>query len=245
MSEFIYGIHPVRELLKKRPAEVSEIVFSRKQTDLEDIILMAQKANLKIRSTSKEELDHLTGSKDHQGIIAKAPLPKNSSMNEIIEKSANKSNSLLVFLDQIEDPQNLGAIIRNAECAGADALIIPEHKSAKITPAVHKASAGALEWLVFAIVPNLVRAIEQAKANGFWAYGASPNAQTTLWETKFSPKTAIIIGSEAKGIRPLVQKTCDFQIRIPLYGNIQSLNAGSASAIVLYHYRNQFPGPCS
>jgi len=243
MTQFIYGIHPVRELLKKRPAEVSEIIFSRKQTDLEDIILMAQKANLKIKSASKEELDHLTGGKEHQGIIAKAPLPKSFSLKEIIEKSANKSNSVLVFLDQIEDPQNLGAIIRNAECAGADALIIPEHKSAKITPTVHKASAGALEWIAFAVIPNLVRAIEIAKSNGFWVYGTSPNAQTTLWETKFSAKSAIIIGSEAKGIRPLVQKSSDFQISIPIYGNIQSLNASSSSAIILYHYRSQFPNP--
>ena len=147
----------------------------------------------------------------------------------------------MVLLDQIEDPQNLGAIIRSAECSGADCVVIPEHRSAGVTPSVLKASAGALEWVPLVVATNLTRVLEQVKEAGFWSYAATASARESIWQTRFSEKSALVIGSEGKGIRPLVLKNCDFQVAIPLYGKIESLNASVSSAVLLYEFRRQFP----
>jgi 23S rRNA (guanosine2251-2'-O)-methyltransferase len=142
-------------------------------------------------------------------------------------------------MDQIEDPHNLGAIVRSAECAGADGIIIPEHKSAPVTPAALKASAGAFEWIPFAVVTNLSRSLEQVKEAGFWTYAAVADAKAGLYETEFAAKTALVIGSEGKGIRPLVQKNCDFEVSVPQSGRIESLNASVSAAVMIYEWVRQ------
>jgi len=239
MAGFIYGINPVMELLRARPRQIKEILVSRKEQGLEQLVQTAKNAGAKISVVSKEQIDQMTNTREHQGIAADAPLPSPASFEDILEKASKNSSALLVFLDQIEDPQNLGAIIRSAECAKADAVVIPEHRSAGITPAVHKASAGALEWAPLAIVTNLARALEQAKNAGFWSYAAATSAQKTIWQTEFEKKSALVIGSEGKGIRPLVQKTCDFAVSIPLFGKVSSLNASVSAAIILFEFRRQ------
>jgi len=241
MENFIYGVNPVRELLRRRAERVKEIVTSRKEQGLEEIIGLAAQKGVKVVFKFREELDQITGSQEHQGIAAKAPLPEPVLIEDILEKTAQKDSGLILFLDQIEDPQNLGAIIRSAECAGADGVVIPEHRGAAITPAVVKASAGALEWIPLAIVTNLTRALEKVKEFEFWTYAAVMGAKENLWQTQFSKKAGIVVGSEGKGIRPLVARTCDFQVSIPLHGKIESLNASVSAAVLLYEYRRQFP----
>jgi len=239
MSPYIYGVQPVRELLRHRPEQVEQIIISRDQAHSEEIIQLASQAGIKIKFLPRHELEHLTGSQDHQGIAASAPLPEIFALEDLLERTADRSDSLLIFLDQIEDPQNLGAIIRSAECSGADGVIIPERRSAKITPAMIKAGAGALEWIPLAVVTNLARAVEKVKEAGYWVYAARAEAEKTLWQIEFSPKAGLIIGSEGKGIRPLVAKSADFEISIPLAGKIESLNASASAAIIIYEYRRQ------
>jgi 23S rRNA (guanosine2251-2'-O)-methyltransferase len=239
MASFIYGINPVLELLRARPRQIKEILISRKEQGLEQLVQTAKNAGAKINFVSKDQIDQVTGSREHQGIAADAPLPSSASFEDILEKVANNPSALLLFLDQIEDPQNLGAIIRSAECAKADAVIIPEHRSAGITPAMHKASAGALEWVPLAIVTNLARSLEQVKQAGFWSYAAVASAEKNIWQTEFEKKSALVVGSEGKGIRPLVQKTCDFTVSIPLFGKVGSLNASVSAAIILFECRRQ------
>jgi len=241
MSDLIYGVNPVMELLRRRPDQISEILTSRKEQGLEQIIKLAGQKGVKVKFGFRDELDRITGSKEHQGIAAKAPLPEPAALEDILEKTAAKETALILLLDQVEDPQNLGAIIRSAECAGADGVVIPEHRSAAITAAVHKASAGAIEWMPVSIVTNLARSLEKLKEAGFWTYAAVASAAQNIWQTKFSPKAGIVIGSEGKGIRQLLQKTCDFQVSIPLFGQISSLNASVSAAVILYEFRRQVP----
>ena len=239
MTSLIYGINPVLELLRARPRETEEVLVSRKEQGLERLIQAARNAGAQINFVSKNEIEQITGTREHQGVAAKAPLPAPSDFEELLAKASQKTAALLLFLDQIEDPQNLGAIIRSAECAKADAVVIPEHRSAGITPAMHKASAGALEWMPLAIVTNLSRALEQSKQAGFWSYAAAASGEKSFWNAEFSKKCALVIGSEGKGIRPLVQKTCDFQVSIPLYGKVSSLNASVSAALLLFEFRRQ------
>ena len=239
MASFIYGINPVLELLRARPRQIKEILISRKEQGLEQLVQTAKNAGAKINFVSKDQIDQMAGTREHQGIAAEAPLPSPASFEDILEKVSQNSTALLVFLDQIEDPQNLGAIIRSAECANADAVVIPEHRSAGITPAMHKASAGALEWMPLAIVTNLARSLEQVKQGGFWSYAAVTSGEKSIWQTQFEKKSALVIGSEGKGIRPLVQKTCDFPVSIPLFGKVMSLNASVSAALLLFEFRRQ------
>jgi len=239
MSSYIYGMQPVRELLLRRADEIEQLLICRELAHSQEIIELANRAKIKIKFLPRTEIEHLVGAREHQGIAALAPLPEEQDLDEVLDKSRAKDKSLLIFLDQITDPHNLGAIIRTAECASADAVIIPEHRNARITPAVMKASSGALEWLPLCIVTNLARALEKIKQEGYWIYAAEAEARTSLWDVEFSAKSALVIGSEGKGIRPLVLKSADFQIRIPLSGKIQSLNASASAAIIIYEYQRQ------
>ncbi len=239
MSPHIYGLQPVRELLRRRPDSIEQILISREESHSEEILNLARQKGVKIVPLPRPELDRLTGTREHQGVAAAAPLPEVFAIEDVLERAEGKSDSLLIFLDQLEDPQNLGAIIRSAECAGADGVVIPEHKSARISPAVMKASAGALEWIPVAVVTNLARALDLAKKAGYWIYAARMDAKSTIWKTEFSPQSALIIGSEGKGIRPLVEKSADFELGIPMFGNLSSLNASASAAIVIYEYRRQ------
>ncbi len=239
MAKYIYGYQPVREVLRHRPEQVEQIMLSREQSHSREIIALAQKGRIQISFLPRPELERLAGTREHQGALALAPLPESISLEDLLEKTQARPDSLLVFLDQIEDPQNLGAIIRTAECAGADGVIIPERRSAGVTPSVLKACSGALEYIPLAIVTNLAAGLEKVKQAGYWIYAAEAEAEKTLWETEFSPKSALVIGSEGKGIRPLVAKSSDFPIRIPQSGKIESLNASASAAVLIFEYRRQ------
>ena len=146
---------------------------------------------------------------------------------------------LLACLDQVTDPRNLGAVIRTAEGAGATGVIVPAHGSAAVTPVVSKASAGAVEHLPVAVVPNLARYLSEIKGGNLWIYAATGDAGQTLWETDFKGGTAFVLGAEGKGLRPLVRRTCDAEVSIPLTGSVESLNVSVAAALLLYEARRQ------
>jgi 23S rRNA (guanosine2251-2'-O)-methyltransferase len=149
----------------------------------------------------------------------------------------------IVVLDQVQDPQNLGAICRSAECAGARAVVIPERRAADVTPAVCKASAGAVEHLPVAVVTNLARYLEEVKGADLWVFGAAgEESARAMWETDLSGGVAIVLGAEGKGLRPLVRRTCDALVSIPLLGRVESLNVSVAAALLLYEARRQRDG---
>ena len=180
--------------------------------------------------TSGDELTRIAGSPDHQGVVAEVdPYPYADP-----ERLLARPDALLVALDQVQDPHNLGAVARSAEAAGVDGLVIPDRRAASVTPAAAKASAGAVEHLPIARVTNLVRWLEGAKASGAWIYGAEANAASPYTQTDLTGKVVLVLGSEGKGLRRLVGERCDALISIPVRGRVASLNVSAAAAALIF-----------
>ena len=175
-----------------------------------------------------------------EGVIALCAVKEYSTIEDMLAVAAERGEApFLVLCDEISDPHNLGAIIRTAECVGAHGVIIPKRRSAGLTAVVDKASAGALEHMAIARVPNLVAAIETLKKNGLWIYGTAADGSNELWKTDLTGPACIVIGSEGSGISRLVREKCDFLVSIPLHGQISSLNASAAAAVLLYEALRQ------
>jgi 23S rRNA (guanosine2251-2'-O)-methyltransferase len=188
---------------------------------------------------SEEELERLCGSPDHQGIVAEVePYPYADAPDFLAGEAA-----IVVALDQVQDPQNFGAICRTAEGAGAAGVVIPEHGSVEVTPAVCRASAGAVEHIPVARVRNLADYLGQAKRDGAWVYGAEAGADTAHWQPHYSGKVVIVLGSEGKGLRPRVRAACDQLVALPLHGRLESLNVAATAAALLYEIVRQRTEP--
>jgi 23S rRNA (guanosine2251-2'-O)-methyltransferase len=183
-------------------------------------------------------LSEAAGTRDHQGVVAWAEPFRYADAYEL----ATADKPLLVCLDQVTDPHNLGAVVRSAEGAGATGVILPAHGSARVTPAVSRASAGAVEHMPVAVVPNLARYLGDIKSDDLWTYAADSEGSLSMWDADLAGGTAFVLGAEGKGVRPLVRRTCDAAISIPLAGKVGSLNVSVAAAILLYEARRQRGG---
>lgn len=188
---------------------------------------------------SRDELERLCGSPDHQGLVAEVePYPYVDPAELLAPEDA-----LVVALDQVQDPQNVGAICRSAEGAGATGVVLPEHGGAHVTPAVCRASAGAVEHLPIARVRNLADFLAEAKHAGAWVYGAEAGADAPYWEPDYSGRVVVVLGSEGKGLRPRVRAACDTLVGLPLKGRLESLNVGATAAVLLYEIVRQRTEP--
>ncbi|HEX8206751.1 MAG TPA: 23S rRNA (guanosine(2251)-2'-O)-methyltransferase RlmB [Solirubrobacteraceae bacterium] len=218
----LYGRNPVREALRagrRRVHRVWATSGAAKEPWLEDPEIVAA-----------DELERLCGSSAHQGVCAETdPFPYAGARELLARESP-----LIVALDEVQDPQNLGAIARTAEAAGASGLVIPERRSAEVTPAAAKASAGAVEHLPIARVRNVADFLAEAKAAGCWCYGADAGGTARYDEPDYEGGVVLVVGAEGKGLRPRVASACDVIVSIPLLGRIESLNVSAAAAIVLY-----------
>lgn len=204
------------------------------------ILALAREKNVPVVSCEPKKLDAMSVRKSHQGVIAVAAASEYLELDELIELfKRSKEPAFLIACDSVSDPQNLGAIIRTAECAGADGLIIPKRRSAGITAIVNKTSAGAASHFPVARVTNLGIALEELKANGVWVYGADMEGEKNHWESDFTGPLCLVIGSEGKGISKLLREKCDFLVNIPMKGKINSLNAAVAAAVLIYEVRRQ------
>jgi 23S rRNA (guanosine2251-2'-O)-methyltransferase len=209
-SQVIYGKQPVAEAERGRRRQVNRV--------------------WRAPETSSEELERLCGSPDHQGVVAEVePYPYVGSAELL-----GSDNALLVALDQVQDPRNLGAVCRSAEAAGAAGVVIPDRRSAEITAVACKASAGAVEHLRIAQVRNLADWLGEAKQAGFWIWGADAGAKQTPWEVDLSGPTVLVLGGEGKGLRPRVASACDGLIALPQRGKIDSLNVSAAATALLF-----------
>ncbi len=228
---WIYGVHSVKAVFERRPAEVSRLMIAEGQAShRKDVVSLAEKAGVKVKRAPPQELDDVCRSGSHQGIAVRASLPESAFLEDVLDAGP----AVLVALDGITDPQNLGAIIRSAEALGASAVVLPRDRSASITPAVHKVSEGAVEWLPICRVTNLSRALEAGKQKGYWVFAADPSGETSLENAQWSDKSVVVIGSEGRGIRAGVLKKADFRIFIKLAGKTASLNAAQAAAIFIH-----------
>lgn len=246
--QIIYGIHAVSEFLQKYPEQISSLSLlahtESKEGNLALIGKQAKTHGIKVQFHSRFELDKIAQNNNHQGVIALCKEYPYAEFSKLITKSKqSKSPPLILLLDSVTDPQNLGNLIRSTYVLGGHGIILPKDRSALVTASVMKASAGATAWLPIAQVPNLVRAMETLKEEGFWIFGTMVESQKTPfpWQVDFSVPTALVLGSEGEGLRPLVQKNCDALLTIPMQGNIQggSLNVATCGAVLLYEIMRQ------
>ena len=223
-SELVYGRRAVREALRGR-REVLELLATERAA--------RDGWERKPKVVPEKTLNELAGTRDHQGVVARVEPFRYADAYELAAEEP-----LLVALDQVTDPRNLGAVIRSAEGAGATGVILPAHNSARVTPVVARSSAGAVEHLPVAVVPNLARYLNEVKGPRLWVYAADA-AGMPMAEADLAGGLALVFGAEGKGLRPLVRKACDAAVSIPLAGRVESLNVSVAAAVLLYEARRQ------
>jgi 23S rRNA (guanosine2251-2'-O)-methyltransferase len=232
-TELVYGRRAVREALRGR-REVLEVWATQRALVSEEWL-----SDSSPREKPERELSERADTRDHQGVLALVEPYRYADAYEL----AAAARPLLAVLDRVTDPRNLGAVCRSAEGAGATGVVVPAHGSAVVTPAVARSSAGAVEHLPVAVVTNLARYLEEVKGADLWVYGAAGGAGVqSMWETDLSGGLALVLGAEGKGLRPLVRRTCDALVSIPLAGRIESLNVSVAAALLLYEARRQRAG---
>lgn len=240
----MYGVHPVREALRAgRPIDRLYLLRGRRDPETDDLTQSAKAGGASVHYEPRDVLDRLAGTTKHQGVVAIVAAQGAVSLDDLLDRLKTRANSswppLLVILDEVEDPHNLGAVIRTAEAAGAHGVIIPERRAAGLTPAVAKTSAGALSYLPVARVGNLGQAMARLKEAGIWLMGLEVHAKMSYWETDWKMPVALIAGAEGKGLRPLVKERCDQLISLPMRGRMDSLNVSVAVGIVLYEILRQ------
>jgi 23S rRNA (guanosine2251-2'-O)-methyltransferase len=228
--ELVYGRRAVRELYRG-PRDVLEVWA----TERAAAQIPWLESGPRVQAKPERVLSEAAGTRDHQGVVAWAEPFRYADAYEL----ARVEKPLLVCLDQVTDPHNLGAVVRSAEGAGATGVILPAHGSARVTPAVSRSSAGAVEHMPVAVVPNLARYLGEIKGDDLWAYAADSEGSLAMWDADLAGGTALVLGAEGKGVRPLVRRTCDAAISIPLAGKVGSLNVSVAAAVLLYEARRQ------
>jgi 23S rRNA (guanosine2251-2'-O)-methyltransferase len=241
--EILYGVHPVEEALRAGRRRFDHVMVARERQDarLEKLVSEFRQAGVRVRQESREQLTQLAGSAAHQGVVAMVRPQEFLSIEDLFEApggDASRARRLVLALDGVEDPQNLGALLRVADGAGVDGVVLTERRSAPLSPVAVKASAGATEHLRIARVVNLVRALEDLKRKNLWIIGldASPAERglTDYDEFDFTGDCVLVLGREGAGLHDLVRKTCDHLLRIPMAGGVSSLNVSTAGAVVLY-----------
>jgi len=231
------GIHAVKEALEaRRPIDRIAIAKGRQDTRVEEIVQLARKQGVPVRFEDRGQLDRLANSKDHQGVVALAAARAAATLEDIlaIANASPGQLGLIVLLDGVEDPHNLGAIIRTTLAAGAHGVVIPERRAAGLTDTVARASAGALAHLPVAKVTNLVRTMEELKEAGYWLVGLDEQGDKNYTEVDYTSPVGIVLGSEGQGLHELTRKRCDFVVSLPTTGPVKSLNVSVAAGVVLF-----------
>jgi len=244
MSEQLYGRNPVYECLRARRRQVRQIILSsgvRERGTLQEILVLASKQQVAVRRADRRQLDRLARGANHQGILAQVGSYPYAHVEDMLNLAQERGEPpWLLLLDCLQDPQNLGTLLRTAEIVGVHGVVIPDRRSAEITPAVVSSSSGASEHMLVAQVTNLVRTMEQLKEQDVWIAGLehAPGAEL-LWKTDMKGPLALVVGSEGKGMRRLVGERCDWLAYLPMRGEIGSLNAAVAGSVALYEAARQ------
>ena len=234
--ELVYGRRPVREVVRAGRRAILELLVTERALAGEPWLREVQ--GLRLQVVPERRLNEAAKTRDHQGVVAFCEPYRYADAYEL----AKAERPLIACLDQVTDPHNLGAVCRSAEGAGATGVVITEHKSARVTPAVCRTSAGAVEHVHLAVVVNLARYLADVKGNDFWIWAAAGDAETPVWSADFTTGTALVFGAEGRGLRPLVRKACDDAFSIPLAGEVESLNVSVAAGISLFEAARQRRG---
>ena len=242
MSDKIVGRNSVLELLRSGNREVEQILIAQGSADgrIQQVLSIAKKKGIRCDFAPRSELDRIEADVPHQGLIAFVG-PKSYTDIKTLIKAAQDSErpALLIMLDGIQDPRNLGAIIRTADAVNADGIIIPKHKAAGVTTAADKTSAGSSEYVPIAQVTNLAQTIDALKAAGIWVIGTAQEASMCYTQADFNVPICLVLGNEGEGLRRLVKEKCDLLVHLPMYGHVPSLNVSVAAGVLLYEVVRQ------
>lgn len=237
-DNILAGINPVREALKSgRPVDKVLLVPGDKSPRTGEIMALARDRGVPVQKLDRAVLDNISGDSRHQGVLAYIAAREYSTVEDILAGAGE--SPLLLLLDEINDPHNLGAILRTAEAAGVSGVVIPRHRSVSLTPTVAKVSAGAVEYVPVARVANMVQTIDMLKERGLWVVGADAEGPELHWKARLDGPLALVVGGEDKGLGRLVREKCDLIVRLPMRGRMNSLNASVAAAVLLYEVLRQ------
>jgi 23S rRNA (guanosine2251-2'-O)-methyltransferase len=234
--ELVYGRRPVREVLRAGRRQILELFATERALAAEQ--WLREEGGLRVHVEREGKLNELAGSRDHQGVVAFCEPYRYADAYEL----AGGERPLIACLDQVTDPHNLGAVCRSVDGAGASGVVVTEHKAARVTAAVCRASAGAVEHVRVAVVVNLARYLADVKRGDLWVWAAAGDAQTPVWSADLSSGAALVFGAEGRGLRPLVRKSCDEAFSIPLSGAVESLNVSVAAGVALFEAARQRRG---
>ncbi|RXZ82730.1 23S rRNA (guanosine(2251)-2'-O)-methyltransferase RlmB [Paenibacillaceae bacterium] len=243
-EEFIVGKHPVLEALRSgREINKIWIAETAQKSVTAPIIIEAKKLGIVVQNADKRKLDQMAAGVQHQGVVAQVAAYRYAEVEDMIALARSKGEEpFLLLLDEIEDPHNLGSILRTAECTGVHGVILPKRRSASLTATVSKTSAGAMEHVLVARVTNLAQLIEQLKTEGIWIAGADVGTAQDVYSADFNMPLGIVIGNESKGMGRLIKEKCDFLIKLPMLGKLNSLNASVAAGVLMYEVVRQRAG---
>jgi 23S rRNA (guanosine2251-2'-O)-methyltransferase len=238
--DVIYGIHPVEEAVASRGRSIDYIAVARERNDakLQRLIDRCRAAGMSLRFVQRDELTRLAHTSSHQGVVAVTATRQYADVDDLLAHR-NGEHAFLVVLDGVEDPHNLGAIIRTADGAGADGVVIPERRAVGVTATVSKTAAGAAEHLPIARVTNIARTLEELKSKNVWTIGLDERGSQAYDELDYNMDCALVLGAEGAGLHDLVRKRCDFLVSIPMQGKVPSLNVSVAAAVVMYEAARQ------
>ncbi len=237
MAERIAGINSVLEALHGSH-KIHRIYVQEGRTAgkrMQELLALAEKKGVYCKTIDRAQIDRMYTAGNHQGVVAEVESYRYAELDELFARAEERhEDPFFVILDGLEDPHNLGAIIRTAECAGVHGIILPKHHSVEVNATVHRTSAGAVTHMLVAQETNLVTCLQQLKDRGMWIIGADMDGEETLYEAVIPFPAAVVIGNEGRGLRPLVKKQCDLVVRIPMFGTVNSLNASNAAALMIY-----------
>jgi 23S rRNA (guanosine2251-2'-O)-methyltransferase len=234
--EVLYGVHPVEEALKAGRRRFDHVLVARERDDLrlEKLVALCRENGVRVRQEARDQLTQLAQTPAHQGVVALVHPQEFLTIEDLFEPTRPGAARLLLALDGVEDPQNLGALLRVADGAGVDGVLLTERRSAPLSPVAVKASAGATEHLRIARVVNLVRALEELKRRNLWIIGLDERGSSDYDQFDLTGDCVLVLGREGAGLHDLVRRTCDHLLRIPMSGGVSSLNVSAAGAVVLY-----------
>ena len=237
-----YGRHPVLELLRGGSRRVEEIAIlaEGRGPALQEMLTLAKSRGVKVSYRTREQLSAIAGSPHHQGVVARVAEAGYATLEDLLAIPAQRGEpAFFLALDQVQDPGNLGALLRTAEAVGVHGVVVPKHRSAGLTGGTAKAAAGAVEFVPVARETNLVAVLEELKKQGVWIAGAVPKGGVPIWEADLRGPICLVLGGEGPGLRPLVARTCDLLLTLPMLGRVGSLNVAAAGAVVCYEVLRQ------
>ncbi len=240
-SLYIYGRHPIIEQLNREPEKVDKLYIRDTIAGgpAQEIIRLASEHRIPVQRVPGRKLSELVGAVNDQGFVALITPVQYEDLDEWLETIDSATKPLALILDEIEDPHNFGAMLRTAAAVGAAAVLVPKHRQAPVNATVVKTSAGTAGMVPIVRVVNINSAIRDLQSAGFWVCGLDQEAESTVWEHKFDTATALVVGSEGKGIREKTLELCDFKLRLPMEPGVESLNASVSAALVMYEWRRQ------